>query len=146
MKRNSYLIITFAILVCSLFSTGQAHAKEITLFDSKGDAIAYIDTSDELTIYLWDGDPVAYLYDDRVYGFNGKHLGWFVDGIIWNHRGNAVGFIEGAVNMVTSIEPIKGIKSIKSIKSIREIAPVKPVFTNRWSSPPLAIFLAMGAD
>ncbi len=35
-----------------------------------------------LTIYLWGGKPVAYLSaesDDgfHVYGFNGKHLGWF---------------------------------------------------------------------
>ncbi len=75
MKRKLYLAIAFASLLGALLPAEQTQAREITLFDSKGEAIAYIDTSDELTIYLWDGDPVAYLYDDHVYGFNGKHLG-----------------------------------------------------------------------
>lgn len=146
MKKTPYWIIPLAILFCTFFAAEKAHAKEITLFNSKGEATAYIDTSDELIIYLWDGDPVAYIHDDDVYGFNGKHLGWFVDGIIWDNEGNAVGFIEGAVNMVTSIEPIKGIKSIKPMKSMREMAPMKPVFSNRWSSLPFSIFLANGID
>lgn len=47
------------------------------------EAVAYIDADDELTIYLWGGKPVAYLERDtgnefHVYGFSGKHLGWFV--------------------------------------------------------------------
>jgi len=62
-------------------------AKEITLYNSEGEAVAYIDTDDEdLTIYLWNGKPVAYLEpngdDYNIYGFNGKHLGWYEDGII----------------------------------------------------------------
>jgi hypothetical protein len=36
-------------------------AAEVSLFDASGKAVAYIDTDDELTIYLWSGKPVAYL-------------------------------------------------------------------------------------
>jgi len=36
--------------------------------------VAYI-ADDRETIYLWDGHAVAYLYEDKVYGCNGKHLG-----------------------------------------------------------------------
>lgn len=63
------------ITLCLLFSS-VAYAREITLFDREGAAIAYIDTNDELTIFLWDGTPVAYLEKSTIYGFNGKHLGW----------------------------------------------------------------------
>jgi 4-fold beta-flower domain-containing protein len=56
---------------------------ETTLFSSQGKPTAYI--ADDSTIYLWSGKPVAYLYPDSVndglniYGFNGKHLGWFCE-------------------------------------------------------------------
>ncbi len=41
-------------------------AKEVTLYDSEGDAVAYIDTDRDLTIYIWEGNPVAYLADNSV--------------------------------------------------------------------------------
>ncbi len=65
---------------------------EETLYSVNGEPVAYI--SDALTkaIYLWDGHPVAYLYDYHVYGFNGLHLGWFIDGIVYDADGKRVGF------------------------------------------------------
>jgi hypothetical protein len=127
---NKHLIIIFSI-VCIFCSTSLLARDEISLFDSKGNAKAYF--TEDLTIYLWDGDPVAYLHKSgnyfHIYGFNGNHLGWFEGGIIWDHDGNAVGCIKGTVNMIYSIEPVKGIKSIYPIKSIREIASIKPLFS-----------------
>jgi hypothetical protein len=45
-----------------------------------------------VSLYDGSGKPVAYLDSDAaepggfmVYGFNGKHLGWFVNGVIWDH-------------------------------------------------------------
>lgn len=51
------------------------YAVEETLFDRGGRATAYI-ASDGNTIYMWDADAVAYLVDDKFYGWNGRHLGW----------------------------------------------------------------------
>ena len=124
-----------------------ASNNEVTIFDSNGDAKAYI-TEDDLTIYLFSGKPVAYLYPSRgafnIYGFNGKHLGWFEEGIIRNHKGNAVGFIEGAVNIYTNYEPYKSHKEYKPYKSYREYVPNKPYYTNKFSSVPLNLFLSSG--
>lgn len=48
---KAFKIFTTAIVL--LFGTQIALAEEITLFNSDGDAIAYIDTEDEdLTIYM----------------------------------------------------------------------------------------------
>ena len=103
-----------------------------------------------MTIYLWDGDPVAYLSNSNntwhVYGFNGNHLGWYNNGIIYDNDGYAVGAQKDATNMITSIEGIKGIKGIKPIKGIKEIAPIKPIFARSWSRTPLVIFLRAGED
>lgn len=50
--------------------------EEITLFETSGQPTAYIATED-MTIFLWTGEPVAYFIKNSIYGFNGKHLGWF---------------------------------------------------------------------
>ena len=53
----------------------------MTFYDSHGKAIAYLH-DDGIHIYLFNGRPVAYLYGDAVYGFNGHQFGWFEDGWI----------------------------------------------------------------
>ncbi len=49
------------ICLLLLFVVGAiAKADEVSLYDSDGNAKAYIDTEDENTIYTWTGKPVAY--------------------------------------------------------------------------------------
>ena len=133
----------FAILIVVLCPI-HAHAREITLFDQTGPPVAYIDTSDELTVYLWDGDPVAYLEDESMYGFNGKHLGWFEKGLVWDHRGRVVGFTKGALEVLTKFEPFKSFKEFKPFKSFKDLAPLKPSYKAEWSITPLMFFLSAG--
>lgn len=146
MRKN--VNIVFTVICFVLISASFACAEEISLFDSTGKPIAYIDTNDELTIYLWGGQPVAYLELESnyysIFGFNGKHLGWFEDGIIRNHKGYAVGFIEGAVNIMTSFEPYKGYKQYKPYKGFKQLAPLKPIYIDSWSKIPLSLFLSSG--
>ena len=50
------LFLLLCLVLCSVL---QGQAKEITLFNSDGEAVAYIDDSDsDLPIYMWDGTPV----------------------------------------------------------------------------------------
>ena len=66
---------------------------EQTLFDKEGNSVAYFANDYHNTLYLWDGIPSAYLYEEQhVYGINGKHLGWFIDEIIYDNNGNRIGF------------------------------------------------------
>lgn len=139
------------LLMAALIGSGAvlSASDEITLFNSRGNAMAYI--ADDLTIYLWSGKPVAYLKPDTrhdgldIYGFNGKHLGWFVHGIAWNHDGDgACGVKE--VLPVTTLEPLKSLKALKPLKSLRELAPLRPIFSRRWAKIPCNVFLFEGAD
>jgi hypothetical protein len=84
------------LIVFSSRAVGAASEEELSLFDSTGAPVAYIAIADDHTIYLWDGKPVAYLSPSgsdgwHVYGFAGDHLGWFEQGILCDHNGNAVG-------------------------------------------------------
>lgn len=73
MKTYKKLIV---LIIFFLGLTSNVIAKQITLFDSDGDAIAYIDTNDDLTIYLWSGKPVAF---SSVYKQRGQGGSWCKD-------------------------------------------------------------------
>ena len=135
-KKNEkkFLLVALLFIYSDLFALD-----EISLFNYDGEAVAYINSEDDdLTIYLWGGRPVAYLFSKsgefHVYGFNGTHLGWFIDGIIRNHDGDAVGATEEATTIYTQYEPYKGYKEFKPYKSYREYAAYKPYFSRSWSS------------
>jgi hypothetical protein len=136
------------ILILFLTFTLNLNAQEITLFDSQGNARAYIDYNEDATIYLWNGKPVAFLQNDGsdicIFGFNGKFLGWYEEGIARDKSGNSVGAKKGATNMMTSIEPIKSIQEITPIRPITSITTIKPIFNNSWSSESLMEFFYSG--
>src|SRR5262249_46965032 len=136
------MVAVSLLLLCS-----NANAQDdLSLFDGKGRASAYI--TDDLTIYMWSGEPVAYLERDRardfhVYGFNGKHLGWFVGGIVLDHEGDAARATREAISN-PQLEPLKSLKALKPLKSLKELAPHRPLFSRQWGELPCRFFLKQG--
>lgn len=139
-----------ALLAISFWLTSSVRAEEIGLFSSNGDAVAYIDTEDEATIYMWSGEPVGYVdgIDGdafNIWGFNGKHLGWFEQGAIWDHKGNAVCATKEALSGVAKIEPFKKFKKFTPFKSFQEFVPLKPIYSGRFGTNPCSLQLMSGA-
>jgi hypothetical protein len=143
-------ILKVAVAGTLLINSPVAIADEETaLFDGQGRATAYVAADDGFTIYLWSGKPVAYLDPDRsggfhVYGFNGKHLGWFVRGIIRDHDGDAACVVKERLRS-TEFEPFKAFKQFKPFKSFKEFAPFRPFFTTSWGQTSCQFLLAEGA-
>jgi hypothetical protein len=138
------IVVSLLLFMCSVALAQD----EISLFDGKGRAAAYIVADDDMTIYLWSGEPVAYLVRDsgrdfHVYGFNGKHLGWFVGGIVRDHEGDVACAVKGAISN-PQLEPLKNLKSIKSLKSLKELAPLRPLFSQQWGELPCHFFMKQG--
>ena len=97
-----------------------------TLFDKNGNPIAYIADDYNKTVYLWDGAPVAYIYEgEHVYGINGRHLGWWLDEILYDVEGARIAFTSGTCPVAIGKEPQKYKK-----QRMEEIRP-------RWKAPPL---------
>lgn len=118
---------------------------ERTLFGRNGEPVAYIAYDDENTIYTFSGRPCAYVDEgDKIYGFNGRHLGWLEDGIVWNHSGRRVGFIKTSCPVFTSFEPFKGFKQFKPFKGFKSLAPLKPLKSMSNSDEGLLSFLEQG--
>ena len=107
---------------------------QISLFDAAGAAVAYVDYDDESTIYSFAGEPLAYLREDHIYGFNGKHLGWFEQGVLRDSSGSAAGFVNDTLPVFAQFEPFKGFKQFKPFKAFQEFAPFKP-FISATSIP-----------
>ena len=108
---------------------------ETTFYEKSGIVIAY--TDDGETIYLFTGEPVAYIYDDSVYSFTGRHIGWFTEGWITDDIGRYVLFTEnsmgGPARPARSARPAKGAKRAKPAKAARSAKPARPAKIPAWS-------------
>jgi hypothetical protein len=117
-----------------------------TLYDIDGNPIAYLDTDDGNTIYLWNGIPVDYIEQDgAIYGFNGQHIGWYLSGYIYDNKGYIVGFNRKSARKLVKLSPLKSLKHLKPLKSLRQFRHFKPILRNVYSSLYLSQFLILGA-
>jgi hypothetical protein len=118
---------------------------EKTLFNSKGEPVAYISGDMKKTIYLWDGHPVAYLYNSyHIYGFNGWHLGWFINGIAYDLDGNRIGFTSTTCPTAAYKEPAKVKKYPTDKLGPRYEAPPLPELGFNYSTEDFEKFLLDG--
>ncbi|MFM0296876.1 MULTISPECIES: 4-fold beta flower protein [Paraburkholderia] len=140
----------FPLAIAAYGAAAQAE-DEVTLFNARGAAEAYIAIDDGLTIYLWSGKPVAYLEkagtDEgyNVYGFNGKHLGWFAKGAIYAHDGTAACATAQVMTSATQLEPLKSLKELKPLQSLTELSPLQPVLASRFGDTPCRFLLGAGS-
>lgn len=141
MKKLLFLILTI-LTVSTLF------AQQISLYDSDGEARAYIDYDEDATIFMWDGTPVAFVEKDGsdlcVFGFNGSFLGWYENGIIYDKKGYAVGARKGAVSMMTKMERMKGMQKMTPMRPMTPMTPMQPMWNSSWSNTSLTEFLYYG--
>lgn len=147
-KASPIILVLAVVIFCWPLVPARADT-EITLFDGSGDAVAYIATDDGMTIYLWSGEPVAYLEADSsgslmVYGFNGKHLGWFSGGAIWDHSGAASCAVKERIPL-PHLEPIKGIRRLTPLKRLQQLSPLQPILKNAFGNTPCRLLLGLGA-
>lgn len=128
--------------------TTTVNAQQISLYDSEGEARAYIDYDEDATIFLWDGTPVAFIEKDGsdlcVFGFNGSFMGWYEDGIIYDKKGYAVGARKGAVSMMTKMEKMKSMQKMTPMRPMTPMTPMQPMWKSSWSNTSLTEFLYYG--
>ncbi len=141
--------LPFSLMLILILPSAQARGSaEVSLFDAGGNPVAYIAPAENMTLYLWDGTPVAYLdlqksNGPHVYGFNGKHLGWLASGIVWDHPGYATCALKEAMRS-TRYEPYKSYKKYKPYRAYPEYPPYRPFLTYTWSGIPCALLLGNG--
>jgi hypothetical protein len=116
---------------------------ETTLYNKNGKPVAYI-AEDGQTIYLWDGRPAAYITQEKVFGWNGRQLGWFSNGTVFDIYGLRSGFIRSKSPIATEIEPRKSRKHLKPAKGKKQTQMVKPILCYGYSNKYLEDLLEAG--
>lgn len=94
-------------------------------------------TVDGEYIYLWNGRPVAYLYEDKVYNMSGRMLGWLYNGWLYDRQNRPALFsptaIGGPARPARSVKPVKSVRSVRPVKGVRQVPLVKPARSITWS-------------
>ncbi|MGA8573305.1 MAG: 4-fold beta flower protein [Desulfobaccales bacterium] len=118
---------------------------EASLFNQNGKAVAYL-AADGKTIYQWDGRATAYLVGPRVFGINGRQLGWFENGTFFDIFGLRAGFLKGKSPIPTDIEPAKPGKKAPNIRKPRQGGLAKPTLCYGFSNYFLEEILLEGLE
>ena len=83
------------------------------------------------------GEPVAIVDDESVFAFDGRHLGWFLDGWIRDHAGDCVYFTDdasgGARRPHRRPRPARGARRPRPRRLARQARPARSARTTRWS-------------
>lgn len=115
-----------------------------TVFDKKGNPFLVLHQNGRLVSF--DGKSIGFVDGDSVFDYNGRHRGWMEKGILRDHDGFCVGFLQGANDIspilpIPKIPPIPAIPEIEPIRPIKEIKPIKPIKQLDWSIfDPLSLF------
>lgn len=110
-----------------------------TFYDRHGEAVAwYDDEQQEPAIYLYDGTPVAWISDESIYGYSGRHFGWFIDGWVRDSRGQLVMFttesIGGPARPTRCARPARGARAARPARGARQARPARPARSLSWSA------------
>ncbi|WP_423143225.1 4-fold beta flower protein [Pseudomonas chlororaphis] len=98
-----------------------------------------------MSIYLWSGHAVAYISGENLHGWNGRHIGWFVNGVFYNRLGHRVGSIGSKCPYALYATPAKYAKYTKYAKYARCAVYVRPGLSSGYSQEPFEEFLRSGA-
>jgi hypothetical protein len=116
---------------------------EISLYDTNGRATMYI-ADDGETVYSWDGYAKCYIVDEAIYGWRGKHISWFSQGLVYDLDGCRIGYTKEASPRILFTEWTKWTKKTQWSKSQRRMEHNKPFFKTAESHLSLAEYL--GSD
>ena len=114
---------------------------ETTLYDVRRRPRIYISADGENTIYTWDGHAVARIDGEHVFGWRGRHIGWFVEGILYDTKGFRIGFTAETFADPTFPEPGKYAKYRTSPPHAQQAVQDRPEFSFGNSNEDLDTFM-----
>ncbi len=133
--KNKYYIFFSLALLCLL----PAFCLSQTFHDNQGNPILYYKSSENV-FFDYAGNSKFYLKRDNlgdvnIYNFNGKHLGWYINGTLRDHQGRIMASeTNKLLNVTYKMPPIKPVERIIPIKGVEELAPIKPLWNDQFSS------------
>jgi hypothetical protein len=115
-------------------------------FDSQARPAVRLDALDDATFYLWSGEAVAYVVEDSIFGFNGKHLGWLRNGLVYDRAGDVVAAPSTAFREPLVVPASDTATALKPVKKPTEEPPARPAFGGLWSKVSARTFFMSGRN
>lgn len=108
----------------------------MTFYDKNGYPICY--TIDNIHLYSFDGQPLAYIHLGKVWSYDGCCLGWLHNYWIVDNTGCFLYFSEystgGMHKPLKHLHPLRSIRHLRPIKCLRHLPPLKPLLRLSWST------------
>jgi hypothetical protein len=109
-----------------------------TLYEQHGKVYAWLDLESG-RIYGLNGQNLAFIDDDSVYDWRGKHVGWWQEDHIRDRQGAVALFMRnagsiGVVKPVCSVAPVRPVKAVAPVRPVKSVRPVRPVRKLAWSA------------
>src|SRR5687768_16299631 len=118
---------------------------ETTIYDVHRRARIYGTDDADDAIYTWDGHAVARLDGEQVYGWRGRHIGWFVDGILYDGTGYRLGFTAKTCPVAPFPEPAKYSRRTPTQRFTHSVPYARPKFSEGNSLQDLDVFIRQNA-
>ena len=146
---GSRLLLPNAEQDCQIWQARQVDPSAVSasaFFDSGARPAARLDALDDATFYLWSGEAVAYVVEDSIFGFNGKHLGWLRNGLVYDRAGDIVAAPSTAFREPLVVPASHTGTAQKPVKKPTEEPPDRPAFGGSWSKVSARTFFMSGRN
>ena len=107
--------------------------------DNQGNAILYY-KQDANIFYDYIGNCKFYLTRDNlgdinIYNFNGKHIGWYVNGTLRDHQGRIMASeTNKLINITYKMSPMKPLEKSTPLRALEELGPIRPMWVEQFSA------------
>lgn len=133
--------------ISSIFFSNFAFADDVLLYDSNGNPAVVIDTGDQSTLYLANGQPIGYVSNGAVYSFQGKHLGWYSNGVLFDKNGYMLAFAQTnkpATVTIKTAPPAQIVKMPKpAVVTTPEVVTTTPTYIYKTSPTPIGSYFTV---
>ena len=146
---GSRLLLPNAEQDCQIWQARQVDPSAVdasSFFDAHAKPAARLDVMDDATFYLSSGEAVAYVVEDGIFGFNGKHLGWLRNGLVYDRAGDIVAAPATAFREPVALSASRTSATHKPAKKPAEEPPARPAFGGSWSKVPARTFFLSGRN
>ena len=107
----------------------------IEFFDRAGAAAAF--SPDDKSLFLWNGQPAAFIEGNEVYAYSGRFIGWVGNGWIVDDEGQRLLFefdaVGGPAKPARTARTIPGQRGRNPTRLAPQPTPVRPALSSSWS-------------
>lgn len=106
------------------------------LYDKRGGVIAFLGENNRIVDLR--GRSIAWIRDDNVYNYNGRHLGWWLRDHMRGPDGGVMVWLRGAspgvMLPIPRLPPMPPLPELEPLRPLPNLPPLRPMRSLSWSA------------